>query len=159
MANETPGAAASSNDQMKTQRAQADLPEVDLVARAAGGDAQAFERLMRQYNRTMFRTARAILKDDAEAEDALQEAYLQAYRSLGTFRADARFSTWLARIVVNESLMRLRKHARRASIVPIQAATPVEEVERVSDDAMEKPDTSAARAEMRRLLETHIDLL
>jgi RNA polymerase sigma-70 factor (ECF subfamily) len=114
---------------------------------------------MRQYNRTMFRTARAILKDDAEAEDALQEAYLQAYRSLGTFRADARFSTWLARIVVNESLMRLRKSARRASIVPIQAAAPVEEVEQVSDDAMEKPENSAARAEMRRLLEAQIDLL
>jgi RNA polymerase sigma-70 factor, ECF subfamily len=144
---------------MKTQRAQVDLPEVGLVSSAARGDARAFERLMRQCNRTMFRTARAILKDDAEAEDALQEAYIQAYRSLGTFRADARFSTWLARIVVNESLMRLRKHARRASIVPIQAAVPVEEVEQVSDDAMDKPDTSAERAEMRRLLEAQIDLL
>src|SRR5947208_3819473 len=106
-------------------------------------DARAFERLMREHNRTMFRTARAILKDDAEAEDALQEAYMQAYRSLGSFRADARFSTWLARIVVNESLMRLRKSARRASIVPIQAATPVDEVEQVSDDPMNKPESSA----------------
>ena len=122
-------------------------------------DLREFEALMRRYNRTLFRTARAILRDDAEAEDALQEAYMQAYRSLGSFRADARFSTWLARIVVNESLMRLRKSARRASIVPIQAATPVEEVERVSDDAMEKPDSSAERAEMRRLLEAQIDLL
>jgi RNA polymerase sigma-70 factor, ECF subfamily len=146
---------------MKTQRAraEADFPESDLVAAAARGDARAFERLMRQYNRTMFRTARAILKDDAEAEDALQEAYIHAHRSLVTFRADARFSTWLARIVVNESLMRLRKHARRASIVPIQAAAPVEEVEQVSDDAMDKPDTCAERGEMRRLLEAQIDLL
>lgn len=133
--------------------------DADLVSSAARGDARAFERLMRLHNRTMFRTARAILRDDAEAEDALQEAYLHAYRSLGSFRADARFSTWLARIVVNESLMRLRKSARRASIVPIQAAAPVEEVEQVSDDAMEKPDGSAARAEMRRLLEAQIDLL
>jgi len=84
---------------------------------------------------------------------------MQAYRSLATFRADARFSTWLARIVVNESLMRLRKQSRRASILPIQAAAPVDEVEQVSDDAMEKPETSAARAEMRRLLEAQIDLL
>src|SRR3954466_14630170 len=144
----------ASNGQMKTQAAEA-----SLVSAAGRGDARAFESLMRQYNRTMFRAARAILKDDAEAEDALQEAYFQAYRSLGSFRADARFSTWLARIVVNESLMRLRKSARRASIVPIQAATPVEEVERVSDDAMEKPDSSAERAEMRRLLEAQIDLL
>ena len=144
---------------MKTQPAQADIPEADLVSTAARGDVRSFERLMRQYNRTMFRTARAILKDDAEAEDALQEAYMQAYRSLGSFRADARFSTWLARIVVNESLMRLRKSARRAAIVPIQAATAVDEVEQVSDDAMEKPESSAARAEMRRLLEAQIDLL
>jgi len=144
---------------MKTQPTPADIPDAHLVSAAASGDVRAFERLMRQHNRTMFRTARAILRDDAEAEDALQEAYMQAYRSLGSFRADARFSTWLARIVVNESLMRLRKSARRASIVPIQAATPVEEVERVSDDAMEKPDSSAERAEMRRLLEAQIDLL
>jgi RNA polymerase sigma-70 factor (ECF subfamily) len=144
---------------MKTQPAQADIPEADLVSTAARGDVRSFERLMRHYNRTMFRTARAILKDDAEAEDALQEAYMQAYRSLGTFRADARFSTWLVRIVVNESLMRLRKSARRAAIVPIQAATAVDEVEQVSDDAMEKPESSAARAEMRRLLEAQIDLL
>jgi RNA polymerase sigma-70 factor (ECF subfamily) len=144
---------------MNTERAHADIPEAELVSTAARGNARAFERLMRQYNRTMFRTARAILKDDAEAEDALQDAYLHAYRSLGTFRADARYSTWLARIVVNESLMRLRKLSRRASIVPIQAAAPVDEVEQVSDDAMEKPETSAARAEMRRLLEAQIDLL
>ena len=114
---------------------------------------------MRRHNRQMFRTARAILRDDAEAEDALQEAYLQAYRSLGSFRADAQFSTWLARIVVNEALMRLRKSARRASIVPIQAAAPVEEVEGISDDAMEKPEGAAERGEMRRLLEAQIDLL
>jgi RNA polymerase sigma-70 factor (ECF subfamily) len=144
---------------MKTERAQADIPEADLVSTAARGDARAFERLMRLHNRTMFRTARAILRDDAEAEDALQEAYMQAYRSLAGFRADARFSTWLARIVVNESLMRLRKQSRRASIVPMQAAAPADEVEQVSDDAMEKPDSSAARAEMRRLLEAQIDLL
>jgi RNA polymerase sigma-70 factor (ECF subfamily) len=144
---------------MKTERAQADIPEADLVSTAARGDARAFERLMRLHNRTLFRTARAILRDDAEAEDALQEAYMQAYRSLASFRADARLSTWLARIVVNESLMRLRKQSRRASIVPIQAAAPAEEVEQVSDDTMEKPDSSAARAEMRRLLEAQIDLL
>src|SRR3954470_21760486 len=143
-----------SNGQMRAPAA-----DTDLVSRAAAGDARAFERLMREHNRMMFRTARAILRDDAEAEDALQEAYFQAYRSLGTFRADARFSTWLARIVVNESLMRLRKQSRRASIVPIQAAAPVEEVEQVSDDAMDKPDTSAERGEMRRLLEAQIDLL
>src|SRR5438105_7237886 len=101
-----------------------------LVSRAAAGDARAFEALMRRYNRMLFRTARAILRDDAEAEDALQEAYLHAYRSLGSFRAEAKLSTWLARIVANEALMRLRKHTWRAEIVPMQSAD-APEVEQV----------------------------
>ena len=79
-------------------------------------DARAFEEIMRKHNRMLFRTARAILRDDAEAEDALQEAYVQAYRSMDTFRAESKLSTWLARIVANEALMRLRKEsgARRS---------------------------------------------
>src|SRR5437868_14692793 len=100
-----------------------------LVSRAAAGDARAFEALMRRHNRMLFRAARAILRDDAEAEDALQEAYMQAYRSLGEFRGEAQISTWLARIVANEALMRLRKQARRAEIVPIDASATAEDVE------------------------------
>jgi RNA polymerase sigma-70 factor, ECF subfamily len=130
-----------------------------LVSRAAAGDTRAFEALMRRYNRMLFRTARAILRDDAEAEDALQEAYLQAYRSLGSFRAEAKLSTWLARIVANEALMRLRKRTRRADIVPMQSAD-ASEVEQVMErDTDNAPDTSAARGEMRHLLEAQIDAL
>src|SRR5881227_4247089 len=122
----------------------ADGSDQALVSRAAAGDARAFEGLMRRYNRMLFRTARAILRDDAEAEDALQEAYLQAYRSLGAFRAEAKLSTWLARIVANEALMRLRKQTRRAEIVPIQPAATRQELEQVSDTDMDNaPDTSA----------------
>lgn len=75
-----------------------------LAARAACGDDAAFARIMRRHNRLLFRTARSILKSDADAEDALQEAYLRAWRALGSFRAEARLSTWLVRIVVNEAL-------------------------------------------------------
>jgi RNA polymerase sigma-70 factor (ECF subfamily) len=131
----------------------------ELAARAAHGDSAAFEALMRRYNRMLFRTARAILRDDAEAEDALQEAYIQAYRALGTFRREAELSTWLARIVANEALQRLRKHARRAEIVPLQPAADAE-LEQVSDTQTDKaPELGAARAEMRRLLESQIDAL
>ena len=131
----------------------------ELVARAAHGDSAAFEALMRRYNRMLFRTARAILRDDAEAEDALQEAYIQAYRALGTFRGEAELSTWLARIVANEALQRLRKHARRAEIVPLQPSADAE-LEQVSDTQTDKaPELGAARAEMRRLLESQIDAL
>jgi RNA polymerase sigma-70 factor (ECF subfamily) len=131
----------------------------ELAARAAHGDSAAFEALMRRHNRMLFRTARAILRDDAEAEDALQEAYLQAYRSLGSFRGDAQVSTWLARIVANEALQRLRKQTRRADIVPLQPAAAAE-LEQVTDSDMDKaPEMTAARHEMRRVLESQIDAL
>jgi RNA polymerase sigma-70 factor (ECF subfamily) len=123
-------------------------------------DARAFEEIMRKHNRMLFRTARAILRDDAEAEDALQEAYVQAYHALGSFRGDAKLSTWLARIVANEALMRLRKQARRAEIVPMQPALSGQELEQVSDTDMDNaPDVSAERKELRRALESQIDAL
>ena len=64
----------------------AQASDSELVRRVAGGETAAFEALMRRHNRTLFRTARAILRDDAEAEDALQEAYLQDYQAMGGFR-------------------------------------------------------------------------
>ena len=73
--------------------------DVNLAARAANGDEAAFEVIMRRHNRLLFRTARSILKNDAETEDALQEAYLRAWRALASFRADSKLSTWLVRVV------------------------------------------------------------
>ena len=122
-------------------------------------DAAAFEQIMRRHNRMLFRTARAILRDDGEAEDALQEAYLQAYRALPGFRSEARLSTWLARIVANEALQRLRKRERRAQIVPLQPAdeTALEELQ-VEDDNP-GPEAAAHGGELRRVLEAQIDAL
>lgn len=80
-------------------------------------DYQAFEAVMRRHNGRLFRVARAILKNDADAEDALQDAYLDAYRHLDGFRAEAELSTWLTRIVVNQSLMRLRRQKRDGTVV------------------------------------------
>jgi RNA polymerase sigma-70 factor (ECF subfamily) len=137
-----------------------DAPDAELAHRIGGGETAAFEILMRRYNRTLFRTARAILRDDAEAEDALQEAYLQAYHSIGGWRGEAKLSTWLARIVANEALMRLRKQARRAEIVPLQSSATLEGLNEIPDTDMKKtPDREAERLEMRRLLETQIDAL
>ena len=114
-----------------------DAPDAELAHRVGGGDTAAFEILMRRYNRTLFRTARAILRDDAEAEDALQEAYLQAYQAIGGWRAEAKLSTWLARIVANEALMRLRKQARRAEIVPLQSSATLEGLNEIPDTDIE----------------------
>jgi len=142
------------------QAGSADAPDDALARRVAKGDQAAFEVLMRRHNRAMFRTARAILGDDAEAEDALQEAYLLAYRTIGGFRGDSKLSTWLARVVANEALGRLRKQVRRAAIVPLQAGVEVDEINSTTEGSMDKgPENAARRAEMRKLLEKRIDAL
>src|SRR3954463_1790406 len=96
-----------------------DDSDAALARRIAAGDRAAFEVLMRRHNRRLYRLARATLRDDAEAEDALQDAYLPAYRSRRPLRGDAALSTWLSRLVLNECYGRLRRHARRENVVPI----------------------------------------
>lgn len=139
----------------------ATLSDMELSSRIAQSDMRALEQLMRLHNRTMFRTARAILRDDAEAEDAVQEAYLQAYHSIGSFRGDAKLSTWLVRIVANEALARRRKDVRRAAIVPIRGGG-AEEHEFETEAAVRgenEPESEAQRSELRRLLEQKVDEL
>lgn len=134
--------------------------DAELAARAASGDATAFESIMRQHNRLLFRTARSILKSDAEAEDALQDAYLRAWRAMGSFRADAKLSTWLVRIVINEALGRVRQ--RHAQVIPLDAAMNSTEPETQASftaDPDRQPERVAMRAEIRRLMEARIDLL
>ncbi|MGO8264396.1 sigma-70 family RNA polymerase sigma factor, partial [Rhizobium ruizarguesonis] len=79
-------------------------------------DPEGFRAIMRRYNRRLFRIARGILRDDALAEDALQDAYLKAFRHLGDFQGTSAFSTWLTRIVMNEALGRLRKASRTPEV-------------------------------------------
>jgi RNA polymerase sigma-70 factor (ECF subfamily) len=132
--------------------------DADLAQRIAAQDQQAFVLLMRRHNQLLFRTARSILRDDAEAEDALQDAYLQAWRAIGQFRADAKLSTWLTRIVIHVALARARKTARRAQITPLHpAAEPADYPSEASMD--DSPETGALRAETRALLEKSIDAL
>ena len=137
-----------------------DTPEAELAKRAAGGEEAAFEAIMRRHNRLLFRTARSILKSDAEVEDALQEAYLRAWRALGDFRSDARLSTWLVRIVINEALGRLRK--KEAQIIPLDAAMTSLEPEMqtsLTADFERQPERIAMRTELRKLMEARIDML
>ena len=123
---------------------------------AKKAELEAFEALMRRHNRMLFRTARAILRDDAEAEEALQDAYLKAYRALDQFRGESKISTWLVRITANEALMRLRKRARTAEIVELHAS-PVSDEVAVRKE--EQPENLAARKQLRSLLESKIDAL
>lgn len=85
------------------------LTDEEIVHQVSSGDVQMFEVLMRRYNQRLYRAARAILQDDAEAEDAVQQAYLNAYRHLDQFEGRAQFSTWLTRIAVYEALARRRR--------------------------------------------------
>ena len=137
-----------------------EMSDNELAQRGAGGDQVAFEVIMRRHNQLLFRTVRSILKSDSEAEDALQEAYLRAWRGLSRFRADAKLSTWLVRIAANEALGRLRR--KHVSVVPLDATMNMIEAETresFSDEPSRQPDRSAMRAQLRNLLDARIDLL
>ncbi len=136
--------------------------DVELVGQVIAGDSYAFRTLMQRHNQIAYRTARSILRNDADAEDAVQEAWLKAYRALDRFRSESRFSTWLVRIVVNESLARLRASARRAEVIPLD--TTIDSAAFATEQSMQlaesdRPDGVAERGELRRALESRIDEL
>lgn len=130
-----------------------------LVARALAGEAAAFEAIMRRHNRLLFRAARGVVRDDAEAQDVVQEAYLRAFTRLQDFRGDAALGTWLARICTRAALDMLRRRARSVAIDATQA--PDEEPQR--EHAMSffappdaAPDLALARGQLRALLESAV---
>jgi RNA polymerase sigma factor (sigma-70 family) len=142
-----------------------------LIDRIASGDHAAFETLMRRHNGKLFRVARSIVRDDAEAEDALQEAYLDAFRHIQEFRGGSQLATWLTRIVINRALMRLRRQKRDRVVVSISSrrggsGDPGDHAEQgdldmslLPDEKAESPTTATLRAELRRMLERRIDEL
>ena len=137
------------------------LPDADLVALARQGRHGAFRQLMQRCNQRLFRVARAVVRDDAEAEDVVQEAYTHAFAHLATFRGEASVSTWLTRIVLNEANGRLRRRHPSIDIATFEAT--VQEDPRViafpSRAGAEDPAAAAARAQVRGLLEHAIDAL
>ena len=140
----------------------ANAPDLDLVSLTATGDHAAFEALMRRHNGRMFRAARAILKNDTEAEDAVQEAYLDAYRHMADFRGESQVGTWLVRIAVNHALMRLRKQKRDTVVVQFAGdgdGDGLDAVSRIADETVESASAKVLRAEMRQILERRIDEL
>lgn len=145
---------------MPRQALHDQLPEAVLLQQAQAGSATAFEILMRRHNQLLFRCARSMVKQDAEAEDVVQEAYLRAWRALASFRADSRLATWLVRIVRNEALGRLRGH--KADIIPLGAAlSPLaaKEDDSMVDEIGLSPEQALFRQQMRGLLEARIDHL
>jgi len=134
--------------------------DADLVKLAVAGSDAAFAMIMRRYNRLLFRSARSILKNDDDTQDAVQEAYLHAWRALASFRSDAKLATWLVRIAVNEALGRLRHSGGR--LIPLTAAIDVasenpETLMPANPD--DQPESTAMRAQVRKQIEARIDTL
>jgi RNA polymerase sigma-70 factor, ECF subfamily len=137
------------------------LPEADLVAYARAGRREAFAALMTRGNQRLFRIARAVVRDESEAEDVLQEAYVRAFAKLSDFRGEASIYTWLTRIVLNEAHGRLRRRRHTVELSAVESAQAGEGRILVFPSALtsDDPERDAALAETRRLLERAVDAL
>jgi len=139
-----------------------DLDDEALVDLARKGDGAAVRLIMQRHNRRLYRAARGVLHDDAEAEDVVQEAYIRAFTHLGDFRGEAQLSTWLTRIALNEALGRLRRRRITVGLKDIDAINDQGEVRVIylpSARQDSDPEAAATRAEVRRLLEHAVDQL
>ncbi|HET8734629.1 MAG TPA: RNA polymerase sigma factor [Anaeromyxobacteraceae bacterium] len=132
----------------------AGLPDAEIVRRVRSGDAALFEVLMRRHNPLVYRTVRSILRDEAEAEDAMQQAWLRCYFRLGEFEGRAAFSTWLVRIAVNEALGRTRAGSRLTVVDELP-----EGEETFMTEPVETPEERASVREAVALVERAIDAL
>jgi RNA polymerase sigma-70 factor, ECF subfamily len=122
----------------------------EVIERVQAGDTALYELVMRRYNQRLYRVARAILHDDAEAEDVMQDAYVRAYEHLNQFAGRSPFSAWLTRIAVNEALARLRTRNRTEQL---DDAEQDGELFMTMAKASLDPEQVASRAELGQLLE------
>lgn len=135
---------------------QSELHDDEIVGRVLAGETALFEILMRRYNQRLYRMARVILRNDTEAEDVMQDAYVRAYTHLNQFAGKAAFSTWLTRIAIHEALARKRRGARYEELDAMPANGDSMSMLKSSDP---NPEDSTARTETRRMLEEAIDQL
>lgn len=134
--------------------------ELALVNRAREGDLRAFSELVTRYNRKIFRLAKHITQNDEDAEDVLQETFLKAFEHLGDFQGNSKFYTWIVRIAVNESLMKLRKRkSDRTVSIDESIDTGEETVVREIAVWEENPEQSYSREELREILDKAVDSL
>lgn len=122
----------------------------EVVERVRAGETALYEIIMRRYNQRLYRVARAIVRDDNEAEDVMQDAYVRAYQHLDQFEGRAPFSTWLTRIAVHEALARVRARGRMQQL-DLNEDTGVSAMNIA--DPSPSPEQSSARAELGQLLE------
>ena len=138
------------------------LSEYGLVERVRAGDAAAFELIMRRHNRRLFRLARSVLRNGAEAEDVVQETYVRAFAKLDDFRGPEGFPAWLARITYNEALSRVRGRDRVVSLHDYASDgdgdADVRRIDTMTSHHLD-PEHLTGNGELRRMLQAAIDAL
>jgi RNA polymerase sigma-70 factor (ECF subfamily) len=143
----------ASTDEMATS--QEFLSDEQVVARVLAGETAMFEIVMRRHNQRLYRVTRSILRNDGEAEDVMQDAYVRAYEHLNQFSGRAKFSTWLTRIAVNEALARQHRGKRYQDTMSEQEGDPMDRFASLAPT----PEQQASRSELRRLLEEAVEKL
>lgn len=145
-------------DADSARRSVAELPDETLIARIRAGDTSGYETLLRRYNRRLFRVTRSILRDDDDAQDAMQEAYVRAFTHLDDYHTAGNFGAWLTRIAVNEALMKKRRDKRYASR---DTTLLHDEDDSMAQTPSPNPSTEdqAASGELRHLIEAAVDRL
>ena len=136
--------------------------DAELADGVRRGDESAFETIMRRHNRLLFRSARGVVGDDAEAQDVVQETYLRAFASMRSFRADAALSTWLARIAINVALDVQRRRGRTVPLDDTQdlgAEAPLQHARAFTAPLTDSPDAAAERSRLHTRLQRAIESL
>jgi RNA polymerase sigma-70 factor, ECF subfamily len=136
----------------------ADLNDAELVRRALTADPEAFRAIMQRHNRRLYRIARSVLRNDSEAEDAVQETYIAAFSHLASFRGESSFASWLSRIVMNEALGRLRRKPAATDFTPIETV-PDAEIIQFPSSATNDPERTMAQRQILQLVEQATDAL
>jgi RNA polymerase sigma-70 factor (ECF subfamily) len=132
------------------------IPDEEVVKQVLAGETALYEILMRRYNQRLYRVARSILRDDGDAEDVMQGAYVRAYEHLSQFAGEAKFSTWLTKIAVYEALGRVRRRGRTENLDP---GLDAEHVMAKTKSDTPDPERQAYDRELRSALEHAIDTL
>ncbi|MDQ6870086.1 MAG: RNA polymerase sigma factor [Pseudomonadota bacterium] len=133
--------------------------DAELVRRALTRDDRAFRTIMERYNRRLYRIARGILRNNSEAEDVVQEAYVKAFTNLGGFRGDSSLATWLARITMNEALGRLRRERPTVDLETFGAQRTEAQIIKFPQTVTDDPERTMAQREILQLVERATDNL
>lgn len=143
----------------RPQAPVAPSPDIELVRRAIARESDAFRTIIQRYNQRLYRMARSILKNDTEAEDAVQEAYIRAFTHLESFRGDSSLGTWLSRIVINEALGRLRAQRPNADPAAFEEPRAAADIIQFPLAKRDDPERTMAQRQLLQLVEQATDNL